>query len=76
MKNIVIVPNKNAKRFYIDLRELDKASHKVDHPLLNIDILVDNTVGHALFLFMDEYTGYNKVKISVKDQLKAFFTIP
>lgn len=44
---------------YVDNRDLNKASPEDDFPLSNIDVLVDNTTGNALFYFMDGL-GYNK----------------
>ena len=46
-------------RMCVDFRDLNKASLKDDFPMPHIDILVDNTVGHALLSFMDGFSGYN-----------------
>ena len=43
----------------VDFRDLNKASLKDDFPLPYIDVLVDNTKGHALLSFMDGFLGYN-----------------
>ena len=57
---MVLVPKKDEKvRMCVDFRDLNKASPKDDIPLPYIDVLVDNTAGHALLSFMDGFLGYN-----------------
>jgi len=56
LANVVPVLKKNRKvRMCVDFRDLNKASPKDDFPLPHIDILVDNTTGHALLSFMDGF---------------------
>jgi len=43
----------------IDFKDLNKVSPKDDFRLSNIDILVNNTTGHALLSFMYIYSNYN-----------------
>ena len=51
--NVVSVPKKDGKvRMCVDFRDLNKASLKDDFPLPYIDVLVNNTAGHALLSFM------------------------
>ena len=58
--NVVAIPKKDGKvKMCVDFRDLNKNNPKDDFPLPHIDILVDNTTGHALLLFMDGYLGYN-----------------
>ena len=45
-------------------------------PLPYIDILVDNTAGHALLSFMDEFLGYNQIKMAPEDMEKISFITP
>lgn len=45
----------------IDYRDLNKPSPKDDFLLPHIDDLMDNTVGHALFSFKDDFLGYNEI---------------
>ena len=54
-------------------RDLNKASSKDDFPLPHIDILVDNTVGHALLSFMDGFSVYNQIKMVPEDMEKTSF---
>ena len=77
LANIVAVPKKNGKVWIcIDFRDLNKATPKDDYPLPNIDLLIDSTAGHAMFSFMDGYSGYNQIKLVVRDKSKTSFTTP
>ena len=44
--------------------------------LSHIDVLVNNTTGHALLSFMDGFSGYNKIKMAPKDMEKTSFITP
>ena len=60
LANVVPVPKKDEKvRMCVDFWDIYKASPKDNFPLPHIDVLVDNTAGHVLLLFMDEFSGYN-----------------
>ena len=77
LANVVLVPKKDRKvRMCVDFRDLNKASPKDDFPLPYIDILVDNTAGHALLSFMDGFSRYNQIKMASKDMEKTFFITP
>ena len=66
LANVVPVPKKDGKvRMCVDFQDLNKASPKDDFPLPHIDILLDNTVGHALLSFMDGFSGYNHIKMAL-----------
>ena len=72
--NVVPVPKKDGKiRVCVDFRDLNKASPKDDFPLPHIDILVDNTAGHALLSFMDGFSGYNQILMAPEDREKTTF---
>ena len=57
----------------VDFHNLNKAFPKDEFPLPNIDLLVDSTVGNSMFLFMDGYSGYNKIQMAAKDVEKTTF---
>ena len=77
LANIVVVPKKSGKvRICIDFRDLNRATPKDDYPLPSIDLLIDSTAGHAMFSFMDGYSGYNQIKLAARDQSKTSFTTP
>ena len=60
----------------VDFKDLNKASPKDDFPLPHIDILVDNTAGHALLSFMNGFSGHNQIKMAPKDMEKTSFITP
>ena len=77
LANVVSMLKKDGKvRMCINFRDLNKASPKDDFPLPHIDILVDNTVGHALLSFMDGFSGYNQIKMALEDMEKTSFITP
>src|SRR3954464_4562002 len=64
--NIVPVPKKDGKvRMCVDYRDLNRASPKDDFPLPHIDVLVDNTAPFKVFSFMDGFSGYNQLTLSL-----------
>ena len=59
----------------MDFRDLNKACPKDDFPLPNLDMLVDTTANHEMFSFMDDFSGYNQIKMYPKDaKMIAFRT--
>ena len=65
---MVPVPKKDEKvRICVDFKVLNKASPNDEFPLPHIDIIVDNTAGHALLSFIDGFSRYNQVKMVPKD---------
>ena len=74
LANVVPVPKNDGKvRVCVDFRDLNKASTKDDFPLPHIDLLVDSTIGHSILSFMDEFSGYNKILMALKDMEKTTF---
>ncbi|XP_019459961.1 PREDICTED: uncharacterized protein LOC109359723 [Lupinus angustifolius] len=72
--NVVAVPIKGVKlRICVDYRDLNKASPKDDFTVPHIDIMVDSTADHALFSFMDGYSGYHHIKMAPEDINKTTF---
>ena len=72
--NIVPVPKKDGKvRMCVDYRDLNRASPKNNFPLPHIDTLVDNRAKHSFFSFMDEFSGYNQIKMAPEDMEKTTF---
>ena len=56
LANVVPFPKKDSKvRVFVDFIDLNKDNLKDDFPLPHIDVLVDNTVGHSMLSFMDEF---------------------
>ena len=74
---LVIVPKKNGKwRVCVDYRELNKATQKDHFPLPFIDQVLDTLSGKKFFSFLDGFSGYNQIHISLEDQDKTTFTCP
>ena len=41
-----------------------------------MDLLIDSAAGHAMFSFMDGFSGYNQIHMSTKDTEKTAFRTP
>ena len=52
---------------------MNKVSPKDNFSLPHIDTLVDNTAKHSLFFFMDEFSGYNQIRMAPKDMENTIF---
>ena len=77
LSNIVSVKKKNGQmRCCVDFRNLNKARPKDEFPLPNMDMLIDSAAGHAIFSFMDGFSGYNQIRMSPKDAAKTTFRTP
>ena len=42
----------------------------------NMDLLIDSMAGNAMFSFMDRFSGYNQIKMALKDVEKTTFGTP
>ena len=74
LANVVLVKKANGKwRMCVDFMDLNKACPKDSFPLPMIDQLVDSTAGHKLLMFMDVFSGYNRIKMAEEDQEKTAF---
>ena len=60
----------------MDFHNLNKACPKDEFPLPNMDLLIDSAVGNAMFSFMDGFSGYNQIRMSLKDAEKTAFHTP
>ena len=41
-----------------------------------MDLLIDSAAGHAMFSFMDGFSGYNQIRMSTKNAEKIAFRTP
>ncbi|KAL6189139.1 hypothetical protein ACLB2K_040529 [Fragaria x ananassa] len=41
-----------------------------------MDVLIDSTSGHGMLSFMDGFSGYNQIKMAIRDAEKTAFRIP
>ena len=74
LSNIVPVKKKNGQiRCYVYFRNLNRACSKDEFPLPNMDLLIDSAVGSAMFSFMDDFSGYNQIRMAPRDVEKTAF---
>jgi hypothetical protein len=67
--NIVVVPKKYSRiKVCVDYKDLNKAIPKGDFSMPHIDVLVDNAIKNATYSFMDEFSGYNQIKMAREDK--------
>lgn len=72
---LVVVPKKNGKWcIYVDYQELNKATHKDHFPLPFIGQVLDTMAEKHLFSFLDGFSSYNHIQISLEDQDKMTVT--
>ena len=77
LSNIVSVKKNNWQiRFCVNFRNLNKTCIKDEFPLPNMDMLIDLAVGHAMFSFMDGFSGYNQIRMLPKEAAKTAFRTP
>ena len=62
--------------FVLIIENLTKPPRKPNFPLPFIDQVLDSLVGKKLFSFLDGFSGYNQIQISLKDYDKTTFTSP
>ncbi|KAL5581218.1 hypothetical protein UlMin_013660 [Ulmus minor] len=74
----VLVPTKvvTGWRMCIDYRKLNSATRKDHFPLPFIDQILERVAGHPFYCFLDGYSGYYQIEISLEDQEKTTFTCP
>ena len=77
LSNIVPVKKKNGQiRYCVDFCNLNKACPKDEFLLPNMELLIDSVAGHAMFSFIDGFSGYNQIFMSPKDAEKIAFRTP
>ena len=60
----------------IDFRKLNKATKKDHYPLPFIDQMLERLSKHTHFCFLDGYSRFSQIHVSVGDQSKTTFTCP
>ena len=75
---MVITPKKktNKIRVCVDFRALNKATIKDGFLIPFMDRVLEDVAGHALYSFMDGFSGYNEVDIYLDDKEKTTFVTP
>ena len=71
---VVIVPKKNGeKRFCIDLRKVNLATKRDEHPLPRIDDMLDTFSRSEWFSTLDLASGYWQIEMEEQDKEKTAF---
>jgi len=77
LANIVPVWKKNGQlQICIDFRDLNNACPKDDFPLPITKLLVHDTMGFGALSFMDGFSGYNQIKMDLKNEDLTAFRAP
>lgn len=77
LSNIVPMRKKNGKiRCCVDFENRNRVYPKDEFPLPNMELLIDSATSYAMFSFMDEFSGYNHIRMAPKDMEKTTFRIP
>ena len=63
-------------RVCIDYRKLNAGTRKDHFPLPFVDQMLERVAGHEFYCFLDGYSGYNQIEITLEDQEKTTFTCP
>ena len=63
-------------RVYIDYRRLYEVTRKDHFPLPFMDQLLERISHQPFYYFLDGYSSYFQIKISIEDQEKTTFTCP
>lgn len=71
-----LVPTRvpNGWRVCIDYRKLNQTTRKDHFPIPFIDQMLEKLAGQSFFCFLDSYSGYNQLNISLEDKDKTTFT--
>ncbi|XBI11942.1 hypothetical protein VPH35_138889 [Triticum aestivum] len=77
LANLVVVPKKGGKeRMCVDFTNLNKACPQDPFPLPRIDQIVDFTAECDMLCFLDAFSGYQQIKMTVQDVEKTAFLTP
>jgi hypothetical protein len=77
LANLVLVEKSDGSwRMCIDYSSLNKAYPKDEYPLPHIYQIVDSIVSCELLSFLDIYSGYHQISLSIDDEEKTTFITP
>ena len=68
-ENNALLPSRTVTgwRICINYRKLNKATRKYHFPLKFIDQMLDRLARHEYYYFLDGYSSYNQITISLED---------
>ena len=58
----------------MDYRTLNVATLPDSFPIPYLDSIIDDVAGHEMYLFLDNFSGYNQIWVAALDQPKTAFT--
>ena len=78
IENNALLPSRivTGWRICIDYRKLNKTTRKDNFPLPFLDQMLKKLAGHEYYCFLDGYSGYNHITISLEDQEKKHIHVP
>ena len=63
-------------RMCTDYRRLNQATRKDHFPLPFMDQMIERLAGQTFYCFLDGYSGYNQIVVSLENQEKTAFSCP
>lgn len=76
LSNVVLIPKSyGASRICNAFTYANETCPTNFYPLHSIDQLVDGTIGYDIMNFLDAYSSYHQIHMSVKDKEKMTFII-
>lgn len=77
-ENNELIPTRTVTgwRVCIDYRKLNSVTRKDHFPLPFLNQVLERLAGYTYYYFLDGYSGYNQIPISLEDQEKTTFTCP
>ena len=60
----------------MDFRNLNRVYPKDEFSLPNRDLLIDSMAGNVMFSFIDDFNGYNQIRMASRDVEKITFRTP
>ncbi len=57
----------------MDFRRLNAGTKKDPYPLPFTEEVLDEVVGHEVYLFLDGFSGYHQIMITLEDKYKTTF---
>jgi hypothetical protein len=77
LANLVLVEKLDGSyRICIDYTSLNKACPKDDYPLPRIYQIIDSTSSCKLLSFLNAYSGYHQINLTINDEEKITFNAP
>jgi hypothetical protein len=77
LANLILVEKPDGSwRMCIDYTSLNKAYPKDEYPLPCICQIVDSTASYEMLSFLDAYSGYHQISLTIDDEETTVFIIP